>query len=94
MIIPRHKVCDFCKTPVGVNKRYFKIKSKNYLVGYAGSCTDNRTHHICEDCIHRIISVVEGMKDDEKIALLVDRGVISREEAILILSNNIKGDKE
>ena len=51
MIIPRHKVCDFCKEPVGINKRYFKIKSKDYLVGYAGSCSDNRTHHICEDCM-------------------------------------------
>ena len=31
--------------------RYFKIKSKNILVGYAGSCSDNRTYHICEDCM-------------------------------------------
>ena len=26
MIIPRHKVCDICKEPVGVNLRYFDIK--------------------------------------------------------------------
>lgn len=52
MIIPRHKECDFCGQEVGVNKRYFKIKSKNYLVSYGGSCSDNRTHHICEDCMH------------------------------------------
>lgn len=51
MIIPRHKVCDFCGELVGVNKRYFIIKSKNYLVGYAGGCSDNKTHHICEDCM-------------------------------------------
>lgn len=51
MIIPRHKVCDFCGQEVGVNNRYFKIKSKNYLVGYAGGCSDNRIHHICEDCM-------------------------------------------
>lgn len=52
MIIPRHKVCDFCKEPVGINKRYFKIKSKNYDVGLAGGYSDNRTHHICEDCMY------------------------------------------
>lgn len=68
MIIPRHKVCDFCGEPVGVNKRYFKIKSKNYLVGYAGSCSDNETHHICEDCMYRIISAVEDIKENENEA--------------------------
>ena len=62
MIVPRHKVCDICKTPVGVNNRYFKIKSKNYLVGYAGSYPDNETHHICEDCMHSIIRAIEDMK--------------------------------
>lgn len=51
MIIPRHKICDICGEEVGVNKRYFKIKSKNYIVGFAGSCSDNETHHICEDCM-------------------------------------------
>lgn len=30
MIIPRHKVCDFCGEEVGINKRYFIIKSKKY----------------------------------------------------------------
>ena len=68
MIIPRHKVCDFCKEPVGVNKRYFIIKSKNYLVGYAGSCSDNKTHHICEDCMLKICkaSSFEAEKDGEE----------------------------
>lgn len=59
MIIPRHKVCDSCNEPVGVNKRYFIIKSKNYLVGYAGSCSDNRTHHICEDCMRHIMRSID-----------------------------------
>lgn len=62
MIVPRHKVCDFCGEEVGINKRYFKIKSKDYLVGYAGGCSDNRTHHICEDCMYRIASAVENME--------------------------------
>lgn len=62
MIIPRHKVCDFCESPVGANKRYFIIKSKNRLVAYAGSYSDNKTHHICEDCMRKI---VEGIKENE-----------------------------
>lgn len=65
MIIPRHKVCDFCKEPVGVNKRYFKIKSKCLFVGCGGSCSDNRTYHICEDCINKILSdKKEGDKEE------------------------------
>lgn len=52
MIIPKHKVCDICGNTVGINNRYFIIKSKNYFIGYAGGCSDNRTHHICEDCMH------------------------------------------
>lgn len=52
MIIPRHKVCDICGGDVGYNKRYYTIKSKCFYESYAGSCTDNRTHHICEDCMH------------------------------------------
>ena len=62
MIIPRHKECDFCREPGGVNKRYFKIKSKNYLVGFAGSCSDNKTHHICEDCMHHFMSITVDME--------------------------------
>lgn len=52
MNIPRHKVCDVCGKTVGVNKRYYKIKSKNYIVCCGGSCFDNRKHDICEDCMH------------------------------------------
>ena len=62
MIIPRHKVCDICGEPVGVNNRYFIIKSKNYLVGFAGSCSDNKTHHICEDCMEKIIKELHKME--------------------------------
>lgn len=62
MIISRHKVCDICEQFVGVNKRYFKIKSKNYLISFAGSCSDNRTHHICEDCMGKIIKEIYKME--------------------------------
>lgn len=55
MIIPKHKICDICGERVGVNKRYYIIKSKNYLIGYAGGCSDSRTHHICEDCMYEFI---------------------------------------
>ena len=58
MIIQRHKVCDVCDQFVGVNKRYYIIKSKNYLSSFAGSCSDNRTHHICEDCMGKIIKEI------------------------------------
>lgn len=68
MIIPRHKVCDFCGEPVGVNKRYFKIKSKNYLVGYAGGCSDNKTHHMCEDCMQEFAIYLQSkLKGGENV---------------------------
>lgn len=63
MIIPRHKICDICKEPVGINKRYFIIKSKNILAGFAWKCSDNKTHHICEDCMRRLISAIEKAKE-------------------------------
>lgn len=68
MIIPRHKVCDICKKSVGVNKRYYIIKSKVLYIGYAGSATDNKKHHICEDCMHEFAeylqSKLEGGKEE------------------------------
>lgn len=51
MIIPKQRICDFCKQPVGINKRYFIIKSKNYFVSFLGGCSDNKTHDMCEDCM-------------------------------------------
>ena len=70
MIIPRHKICDICGNNVGVNNRYFIIKSKNYLIGYAGGYSDNRTHHICEDCMCEFAKYLQsktksGIKDKE-----------------------------
>lgn len=58
MIIPRHKICDLCGKQVGVNVRYFVIKSKCLYVGYAGSCHDNQKHHICEGCMTEIRSAI------------------------------------
>ena len=67
MIVPRHKICDICKESVGINNRYYIIKSKNTYVGYAGSISDNRIHHICEDCMASLISLInEKEKDKEK----------------------------
>ena len=60
MIIPRHKECDCCGQSVGVNKRYYIIKSKNFLVGYVGSYRDNKTHHICEDCMYMICEAIKA----------------------------------
>ena len=59
MIIPKHKVCDICENPVGVNKRYFIIKSKNLIVGY-GSCNDDKTYHICEDCMQEFTTYLQN----------------------------------
>ena len=54
MIIKRHKICDMCGDTVGVNLRYYTIKSKYLYVGYFGSYTDNNKHHICENCMSHI----------------------------------------
>ena len=65
MIIPRHKICDICKQPVGVNNRYYTIKSKNHIVCSAGSCSDNRKHHICEHCMYKIEETIkENLKNE------------------------------
>ena len=60
MIISRYKACDICEEPVGVNKRYFTIKSKVLYVGYAGSARDNKTHHICEDCMREFATYLNS----------------------------------
>lgn len=64
MIVPRHKICDMCGHEVGVNIRYFIVKSKCLYVGYAGSCSDNKKHHICEKCMSHIGEYVR-MKEGE-----------------------------
>lgn len=61
MIIPRHRKCDFCGQIVGVNKRYYKINSKNYIhKAYDGDYHDNRTHDICEDCMNKFCRWMRG----------------------------------
>lgn len=54
MIVPKRKICDLCCRVVGVNRRYYVIKSKVLYVGFAGSCQDNKKHHICEECMAEI----------------------------------------
>lgn len=51
MIIPRHRICNFCGKEVGVNRRYFIIKSKNIVSSCAGTISDNINYDICEDCM-------------------------------------------
>ena len=60
MIVPRHRICDICSEPVGINKRYYIIKSKCLIQCYAGSFNDNRKHHICEDCMNAIVKQIQG----------------------------------
>ena len=58
MVIPRHKICDICKEDVGVNNRYYIIKSKNLVVGVCDSAKDNKTHHICWKCMNKIFDYI------------------------------------
>ena len=67
MVIPKHKVCDLCEQPVGVNNRYYIIKSKNLLIGYGGSCHDNKTHHICEECMYAIAEEIRSRKKKNEV---------------------------
>ena len=55
MIIHKHRECDFCGAKVGINKRYFVIKSKNTLAGYAGTMSDDIDYDMCEDCMQKFI---------------------------------------
>ena len=68
MVIPRHKECDICGREVGVNLRYYTIKSKNIRWEYEGPVTYNRKHHICENCMNHIrnyIQKIEKVKRNE-----------------------------
>lgn len=49
MIVPKKTVCDFCGRKVGINCRYYIIKSKNEHVGLT-RYTDNQKHHVCYLC--------------------------------------------
>ena len=63
MIIPRHRVCNFCGEEVGGNKRYFIIKSKDIISCYAGTIRDNRKYDICEDCFNYIKRMRNGEEE-------------------------------
>lgn len=67
MIIPRHRICNFCGEKVGVNKRYFVIKSKNILDSYAGTFHDNIKYDICVDCMQEFATYLHTkLKEKEK----------------------------
>ena len=70
MIIPRHRVCNFCGEEVGINKRYFIIKSKNIIECYAGSMYNNINYDICEDCMREFAAYLHSKlrgKENEQI---------------------------
>ena len=60
MIIPKHRICNFCGEKVGINKRYFIIKSKNIIDCYAGTITDNKNYDICEDCMQEFANYLHS----------------------------------
>lgn len=66
MIVQKHKICDLCGRVVGVNIRYFIIKSKALYVGFAGSCSDNKKHHICEECMAEIRKKIREKEGEKK----------------------------
>lgn len=62
MIIPKHKVCDICCKPVGFNKRYYVIKSKDFISNTIDGFSDNKTHHICEDCMEELSNLIRKQR--------------------------------
>lgn len=63
MIIPRHRVCNFCSQEVGINKRYFIIKSKNIICCSAGSMPYNINYDMCEDCMFEFTKHIHRLQD-------------------------------
>lgn len=53
MIIPKRTVCDICEERVGINNRYYTIKSKDYVTSYVGCISSKMTHHICHNCMDK-----------------------------------------
>lgn len=66
MNVPKHIICDLCCRVVGVNLRYYIVKSKVLYVGSAGSCSDNKKHHICEECMASIRERIREKEGDEE----------------------------
>ena len=67
MIIPRYRICDICGKKVGINRRYFIIKSKNILNDYAGSFHDNKNYDIRVDCMQEFATYLHTkLKGEEK----------------------------
>lgn len=66
MIIPRHRICNICGQKVGINKRYFSIKSKNILSSYAGAVSDNINYDICIDCMKEFADYLHSKLRGEK----------------------------
>ena len=63
MIIPRHRVCNFCGKEVGINKRYFIIKSKNINTSFGGAVSDNINYDMCEDCMYEFTKYICRLQD-------------------------------
>lgn len=67
MIIPRHRICNFCYEEVGIDKRYFIIKSKNIISCSAGIIRDNHKYDICEDCMREFAKYLHSkLKGEEE----------------------------
>lgn len=66
MIIPKKKVCDFCGKEVGINRRYYIIRSKDEHIGL--TCyKDNKKHHVCWMCMQDIQKYINRRLKNEDI---------------------------
>ena len=96
MIIPRHRICNFCGKEVGVNKRYFIIKSKNIITGYAGTMPYNINYDMCEDCMQEFATYLHSKLEDKEETSDENRMVYVQETVNTILNshtNNTDIDK-
>lgn len=88
MIIPRHRICNFCGKEVGVNRRYFIIKSKNIVSSCAGTISDNINYDICEDCMQEFAKYLHAKLEDEEETPDENRMVYVQETVNTILNSH------
>lgn len=66
MIVPKHRICNICGQTVGIDKRYFIIKSKNIHTCYAGNISDNINYDICIDCMKEFATYLHSKLKEKK----------------------------
>jgi hypothetical protein len=90
MIIPRHRICNFCGKKVGVNKRYFKIKSKDIITcyNYGETISSNINYDICIDCMQEFATYLHSKLKDKEETPDENRMVYVQETVNTILNSH------